>query len=99
MQVTSNMIQEDHEPQYRPELELITTFCCTHTQSITVPLQGFLNAIVYGWTREDFLYVMAGGVITEAEQLNDETARVEVEDSGILSSIENSERSPTSSTR
>lgn len=28
-------------------------------QSITVPLQGFLNAIVYGWTREDFLYIMA----------------------------------------
>ena len=27
-------------------------------QSITVPLQGFLNAIVYGWTREDFLYIM-----------------------------------------
>ena len=30
----------------------------TYTQSITVPLQGFLNAIVYGWTREDFLHVM-----------------------------------------
>lgn len=26
---------------------------------MTVPIQGFLNAIVYGWTREDFLYVMA----------------------------------------
>ena len=24
-------------------------------QSITVPSQGFLNAIVYGWTREDFV--------------------------------------------
>lgn len=24
-----------------------------------MPLQGFLNAIVYGWTREDFLFVMA----------------------------------------
>ena len=55
MQVTSNMIQ------YRPELELITMHFLLHmnTQSITVPLQGFLNAIVYGWTREDFLYVMA----------------------------------------
>ena len=37
----------------------------THTphlfppQSVTVPLQGFLNAMVYGWTREDFLNVMA----------------------------------------
>ena len=29
-----------------------------YLQSITVPLQGFLNAIVYGWTREDFLYIM-----------------------------------------
>ena len=28
-------------------------------QSLTVPLQGFLNAIVYGWTRDDFLDVMA----------------------------------------
>lgn len=28
-------------------------------QSLTVPLQGFLNAIVYGWSREDFLYVVA----------------------------------------
>lgn len=40
---------------------------CTHThihihsyaQALFVPLQGFLNAIVYGWTREDFLDVMA----------------------------------------
>ena len=24
-------------------------------QSITIPLQGFLNAIIYGWTREDFV--------------------------------------------
>lgn len=23
-------------------------------QSLTAPLQGFLNAIVYGWTREEF---------------------------------------------
>ena len=30
-----------------------------HTQSLSVPLQGFLNALVYGWTREDFLTVMA----------------------------------------
>ena len=78
-------------------IELPLSVACI--QSITVPLQGFLNAIVYGWTRENFLHVMAGGVITEAEQLNKETARVEVEDSGILSSIENSERSLASSTR
>ncbi len=30
----------------------------THIQSVTVPLQGFLNALVYGWTREDFIHVM-----------------------------------------
>ena len=29
-----------------------------HVQSVTVPLQGFLNALVYGWTREDFLYII-----------------------------------------
>ena len=26
-----------------------------YLKSITVPLQGFLNAIVYGWTRKDFV--------------------------------------------
>ena len=30
-------------------------------QSFLVPLQGFLNAIVYGWTREDFAQLMAIG--------------------------------------
>ena len=34
------------------------THTCTHIQSVTVPLQGFLNALVYGWTREDFLRVI-----------------------------------------
>lgn len=59
-------------------------------QSITVPLQGFLNAIVYGWTRDDFLNVMAvtrtaeeeldySGVSSEVEKLQ--------EDSGIHASI------------
>ena len=32
------------------------TYC--YIQSVTVPLQGFLNALVYGWTREDFLHVI-----------------------------------------
>lgn len=27
-------------------------------QSVTVPLQGFLNAIVYGQTQEDFVHMM-----------------------------------------
>lgn len=30
-------------------------------QSFIVPLQGFLNAIVYGWTREDFAQLLAIG--------------------------------------
>lgn len=30
----------------------------TPPQSVTVPLQGFLNAIVYGHTREDFVHMM-----------------------------------------
>ena len=28
-------------------------------QALTVPCQGFLNALVYGWTRGDFLSVMS----------------------------------------
>ena len=28
-------------------------------QSFIVPMQGFLNAIVYGWTREDFAQLLA----------------------------------------
>ena len=34
-------------------------------QSITVPSQGFMNAIVYGWTKEDFLDAMA---VTDQEE-------------------------------
>lgn len=30
-------------------------------QSFIVPLQGFFNAIVYGWTREDFVHLVAIG--------------------------------------
>ena len=29
-------------------------------QSLTLPLQGFLNAIVYGWTRDDFIQEVVG---------------------------------------
>ena len=28
-------------------------------QAVSITQQGFLNAIVYGWTREDFLHTMA----------------------------------------
>ena len=30
-------------------------------QSLTAPLQGFLNALVYGWTKDDFTYRGGGG--------------------------------------
>ena len=33
----------------------VIIFLPTCMQSITVPLQGFLNALVYGWTRDDFV--------------------------------------------
>ena len=37
---------------------IILNFTFKLLQSLTVPLQGFLNAIVYAWTREDFLQKM-----------------------------------------
>ena len=56
-------------------------------QSFLVPLQGFLNAIVYGWTREDFTQLMAigkghfeGWNIDGTEEESD-TAPVAVEES------------------
>ena len=40
-------------------LSLSLSLSHTHTtQSITVPAQGFLNALVYGWTREDFVHTI-----------------------------------------
>ena len=38
-----------------------------YTQALFVPLQGFLNAIVYGWTREDFLDIMASSRAREGQ--------------------------------
>ena len=63
---------------------------------MTVPLQGFLNAIVYGWTREDFLYVMAS--TARNEKINNNGSRTMVddeessdfEDSTVLTESENS---------
>lgn len=34
---------------------------CATLQSLSITQQGFLNAIVYGWTRDDFLHIMAIG--------------------------------------
>ena len=44
-------------------------------QSVTVPLQGFINAIVYGWTREDFLASMG---ITNSKTIRGEDGELEV---------------------
>ena len=58
-----------------------------HTlQSVTLPVQGFLNAIVYGWTREDFVYLVSlKSQLSEREleESMDETLE-DAEDSGIL---------------
>lgn len=40
-------------------------------QSLTITQQGFLNAIVYGWTREDFLNLV--GLKSSSKQLHDDT--------------------------
>ena len=57
--VSSPICPPSTSPKYFVPQSNCTFLLHTNTQSITVPLQGFLNAIVYGWTREDFLYVMA----------------------------------------
>lgn len=38
-------------------------------QSLTLPLQGLLNAIVYGWTREDFVQGIANPNTSEEENV------------------------------
>ena len=46
---------------------------------MTVPLQGFLNAIVYGWTREDFV-----NAVTSKESKNEEEDDAETHQNGAL---------------
>ena len=46
---------------------------------MTVPLQGFLNAIVYGWTREDF--VVTAGVKNNSNRLSSYGTALESENS------------------
>lgn len=36
-------------------------------QAIFVPLQGFMNALAYGWTRGDFLSVMSTQIQTPSQ--------------------------------
>ena len=43
---------------------------CFVTQSLTVSLQGFLNAIVYGWTRQDFVVELNLGNSTLEVSIN-----------------------------
>ena len=48
---------------------------------MTITQQGFLNAIVYGWTREDFLDIMAiGGQKEVSTQLVSDVASSESEE-------------------
>jgi hypothetical protein len=47
-----------NENETRAQKIYYITLCL---QSVTITQQGFLNAIVYGWTREDFLSIMALG--------------------------------------
>ena len=37
-------------------------------QGLVIPLQGFLNAIVYGWTREEFTHLLAIRTTSEANE-------------------------------
>ena len=39
-------------------------------QSLTLPLQGFLNAVVYGWTRDDFVQKVTRSKEAAAEDDN-----------------------------
>jgi hypothetical protein len=59
-------------------------FIFIFSQSLTLPLQGFLNAIVYGWTRDEFL-----NVPYQITNLND---RVNTEDESRTLSLTNSEQ-------
>ena len=60
-------------------------------QALTVPSQGFLNALVYGWTRGDFLSVMStrrlnrpqhDSLATSYDVMKEKEEETEVEDEG-----------------
>ena len=52
-------------------------------QSLTVPIQGFLNAIVYGWTRDDFVYLVSLKSTQSGKELQGSMEEV-LEDAGDL---------------
>ena len=51
-------------------------------QSLTAPLQGFLNAIVYGWTREEFYEA----IITHNKRINSEASRNRADSESLIKS-------------
>ena len=56
-------------------------------QSLTAPLQGFLNALVYGWTREDFrktIIVKKVSTNGDVPAINTSSDEEDVDDSGAL---------------
>ena len=73
-------------PTPRPHTHTHTlTLSLTHThvhilshtmQSITVPAQGLLNALVYGWTREDFVHTIMHRRETSASHFSDEGSAI-----------------------
>ena len=70
-----------------------------HTQSITVPLQGFLNAIVYGWTRGDFVRMIKHrNSATLTSRTSEEESDTEtVYERSLLADKKSWSRSPTAS--
>ncbi len=81
---------KEHSPPHH--IEVLPLYIL---QSVTVPLQGFLNAIVYGWTREDFVNVMAPkDLVVKVDQ--EELVRDRMDDStDLLSTEEHSLTTPT----
>lgn len=55
---------------------MITTL--SPLQSVTVPLQGFLNAIIYGRTREDFVHMMGTTGRFFAAPVEDDSSAIHV---------------------
>ena len=68
-------------------------------QALSITQQGLLNAIVYGWTREDFLHIMAvSGGSTQGTlhrlmftQAGDRAGNSEMEDTWVLQEEEEEE--------
>lgn len=55
--LSSYLANVHDEHSHNSLVELFKVFISA--QSLTLPLQGFMNAIVYGWTRDDFVQTIA----------------------------------------